>query len=399
MQRHALLLALALGAAAPGAAPAQPSAFEAPADLFYLHPLVNYAHPLRWQAAWERARYAHGGLQATVGSISTKDFATVAHVEIVEPAHPRLRFRYRFDWTDSPHVDGGERQNWLGLEFTALRTRFGHFGVEMLAHPTADKSDLDLLPGLVWSDAARRDHLRLGWRRDDSVYGDKNDVGATQTSDPSGPTWSVFVRRGDVEFAGEATFLRALERRFPDPVRSPERASLRERRSWSGHAIRWIGDGRILEFRFEHRDLDRVEGGRDTTPDRRHDSRWRHARLAWEEDLGRAWRVRASVHRLHYDNAFETVDHTRRETMAGLFVERALPADQWIDLGWMSTDFSWQSTPDGSVYGRDQDGVASKLVLGWTLEVDDRAWLRALLSHEPDPQQFGGANVQAQVLF
>ena len=396
----ALVWLLAPGAVVP--ARAQPSAFEAPADLFYLHPLVNYAHPVRWQVTWERERLARGGMQVTVGSISTKDFATLARIELVEPATDRLRFLYRFDWNESPHVDGGERQNWLGLELSVSRTRFGVFGAEMLVHPTSDKAELDLWPGIVWSDRARRNYLRLGWRRDDSVYGDKNDRDGVQLSDPSGPSWALHVRHGMFELSGEGTVLRPVERRFDDASRSPDLAFFREKRSWSSHAVRWVGDDRLVEFRFEHRDLQRIERVPPDAvvfEDRRQDSRWRHARLAWEQGFGRAWRGRASVHRLHYDNEFVAVDHRRRETMFGAFVERRFGDRHWVDVGWMSTDFSWTSSPDGSVYGRDQDGIASKLAIGWTLEVTDRGWLRALLSHEPDPQQFGGANLQAQMMF
>lgn len=393
MRPRFLLFCLALGSAP---AAAQPSAFEAPADLFYLHPLVNYAHPLRWQTAFEEQRLARGGLQTTVGSISTKDFATAVRLELAERVHDRLRLHFRHDWNESPHVDGGERITWIGLELTAFRSRFGVVGGSFLVHPTSDKGELDLLPGIVWTDAARRRYLRLEWRRDDSVYGEKNDVGGVQDESASGPAWALHWRHGSVVVAGEATFLGAFARRFDDPARNGGIASTRQRRSWSSHAVRWGDRAQRVELRFEHRDLAWRQTG--DAPERQ-DARWRHLRLAWESEWAPRWRVRASLHRLWYDNAFESVDHERRETMGGVFVERAVAAQHWIDLGWMSTDFAWTSVPDGSVYGRDQSGVASKLAVGWTFEIDDRAWLRALLSHEPDPQQFGGANVQAQVLF
>ena len=102
---------------------------------------------------------------------------------------------------------------------------------------------------------------------------------------------------------------------------------------------------------------------------------------------------------MRYDNAFTAVDHERRESLVGLFVARAVARAHWIDLGWMATDYRWTSTPDASAYGPDEDGFASKLSIGWTYEPSERARVRALLSHEPDPQDFGGASVQAQMLF
>lgn len=396
-----LFFVLMLAAAQPSAS--QPSAFEAPADLFYLHPLVNYANPVRWQSAFERERVAAGGMRITVGSISTKDFATTARVELVEPAHERLRFLFRFDWDESPHVDGGERQPWFGLEFQAVSTRFGDVGVEMLVHPASDKADLDVMPGLLWTNASRRNYLRLGWRRDDGVYEDKNELGGRQSATAAGPQWAVHAEAGRFAFAGEGTWLSSVQRTYPDAERSPDLWFFGERRRWSSHAVRYDFRNRRIELRFEHRDFERVERTQTGLGDARQESFWRHVRLAWEEDFGAIWRARASVHRLHYDNAFLSVEHRRRENMGSVFVARHVGQGNWIDLGWMSTDFEWTSDRDGSVYGRDQSGLASKIAVGWTIEFYRKgqgpAWVRALISHEPDPQQFGGANVQASMTF
>jgi hypothetical protein len=396
-----LLLALALTLAAPPAT-AQPSRFEAPADLFYLHPLVNYSVPVRWQEDWERHRMAHGGLQVTVGSISTKDLATRVRVEASEPGGDHFRFLYRLDWTESPHLDGPEQQNWLGVEVGNFATPWGRVGAEIVTNPTSDKADVDVAPALVWTDASRRDYLRLGWRRDDFVYGDKNDLGATLEEEADGPTWVAHLERGPWSVSSTGTVLSPSERRFDDRERSPDLVRSRQERSWSSHALRHRGDRRVVELRLEHRDFERLEvapAGAPASEDRRRDSRWRHLRLAWEEDLTPVWRVRAQLHRMHYDNEFETVTHERRETLAGVFVERALGHGHRIDLGWMGTDYSWTTTPDSELYGTDRDDFAAKVSLGWTLAFDDRGWFRALLSHEPDPQDFGGGSVLAQVRF
>ena len=402
IRRQIAVAALTLSASVTSVAHAQPSRFEAPADLFYLHPLVNYSLPLRWEAEFERERLARGGLQVTIGSISTKDFATLARVEVSQPASERVRFAYRFDWTDSPHLDGPERQNWLGLEVAAVRTRYGVVGGEIVVHPTSDKGEMDLVTSLVWASADRRDYLRLGWRRDDFVWGDKNDLGATQTDEAAGPSWVAHLERGIWSVSSEGTVLAPYERRYPDPVRSPDLAFLRQQRSWSTHSVRARLDRHLLEVRFEHRDFERqarVPDGATLFEDEAQDSRWRHVRLAWEHRPAEHWRVRAQLHRMTYANDFLAVSHERNEILGGAFVERALGGGHWIDVGWMTTDYEWTSMPTSSAYGPDRDGTASKIALGWTLAFEGRGRLRALLSHEPDPQQFGGANVQAQILF
>ena len=111
-----------------GRAHAQPTRFEAPADLFYLHPLVNYQLPLSWRARWERERLSTNGVQANVGSISTKDFTTHVRVDIDEAANEHLRLLYHLDWLDTPHLDGAERQDWIGFELGGWHTRWGGGG-------------------------------------------------------------------------------------------------------------------------------------------------------------------------------------------------------------------------------------------------------------------------------
>jgi len=399
---RSLLLTLATVVVLAPPAGAQPTRFDAPADLFYLHPLVNYSLPLRWQAAWERHRMRHGGLQATIGSISTNDLATLVRVEATEAVGDHFRFLYRLDWTASPHLDGPERQNWLGIEVGNLATPWGRFGAEIVTHPTSDKADLDVVPGLVWTDASRRNYLRAGWRRDDFLYGEKNDLDATLEEEADGPTWAAHFERGRWSVSSEGTVLSPSERRFPDRSRSPDRAFLRRERSWSSHALRYRETGRIVELRVEHRDFEELDApppGVEPTPGHRQDSRWRHVRLAWEEDLSRHWRIRGQLHAMEYENDLGRITHDRDEFLGGVFVERSLGGGHWIDLGWMGTDHEWTTTPASDLYGPDRDAVAAKLSLGWTLAFDDRGWFRALISHEPDPQDFGGANVQAQVRF
>lgn len=377
---------------------AQPSLFEAPADLFYLHPLVNYQLPLSWQARWERERLSSNGVQATVGSISTKDFTTLVRVDVNEPATDALRLLYRLEWTDTPHLDGGEQQTWIGLELGGLRTRWGRWAVEVVAHPPADKSEVDLVASLVWTDASRTRYLRLGRRSDDFLFEEKSDTGALVDQTARGPEWAAHTSRGRWSLSSEGTVLRRQVRRFPDVELSTDLAFASLQRSWSSSAVRY-DDGRgQVELRLEHRDFDATERDRAGGESARA-SEWRHVSLAYELALADRWRVRLQIHRLHVDQRIDRADHERRETLGGAFVERALGRGHTVELGVMATDFAWTTGTADSPFGPDRDGMANKLGLGWSYTLGTRGALRVTLSHEPDPQEFGGANMQLQLLF
>lgn len=379
-------------------AAAQPSRFEAPADLFYLHPLVNYQLPLSWQSRWERERLRANGVQATVGSISTKDFTTLVRVDVNAPAHDHLRLAYRLDWTDSPHLDGGERQDWLGLELGGLPTSFGRWGVEVVAHPPSDKTELDLVASLVWTDATRENYLRVGRRTDDFLFEEKNRLGAVTLAGAHGPAWVAHGTRGRWTVASEGTVLNRQERAFPRADLSPDLARWNLRRGWSSSAVRFAPRHGIAELRFEHRDFEDDRFDREEVRTRR-ESAWRHVSVAYESAITPRWSVRAQVHRMHFDDDRDDATHRRRENLGGLFVERALGRGHAIDVGVMTTHYSWTTKPVDERYGPDREGTASKLGLGWTYALGTRGWFRATLSHEPDPQKFGGANLQAQMNF
>ena len=69
------------------------------------------------------------------------------------------------------------------------------------------------------------------------------------------------------------------------------------------------------------------------------------------------------------------------------------------DLRYMGTLHEWTTMPPDPAFGPDRDGYASKVGLGWTYGFSEGTWLRASISHEPDPQRFGGGNVQLQLRF
>jgi hypothetical protein len=192
------------------------------------------------------------------------------------------------------------------------------------------------------------------------------------------------------------------ERSFPDQDSSPALASTSLERSWSSTALRYQRGAALFELRFEHRDFAEIlvaRGLADAESDSTSVSRLTHFRIAWEHQLDAEWRTRVLTSRVRYDHDLDEFRHRRHDTMFGLFVERALGWGNWVDVGYLGTAFDWHTDPPGGPYEDDRDGFASKVSLGWTLEVEGRGWLRALLSHEPDPQQFGGASVMAQVLF
>jgi len=62
----------------------------------------------------------------------------------------------------------------------------------------------------------------------------------------------------------------------------------------------------------------------------------------------------------------------------------------------MGTGYTWEGAPSPPY---SEDGYRQKVELSWLIEASERARLQFSLSHEPDPQRFGGANVQVQVGF
>ena len=69
-----------------------------------------------------------------------------------------------------------------------------------------------------------------------------------------------------------------------------------------------------------------------------------------------------------------------------------------LELGYLATSYQWNGSPDSNPPGG-ESGYVQKLKLGWLIELSEMARMQFSLSHEPDPQRFGGGNVQMMLLF
>jgi hypothetical protein len=364
-----------------------------PVPLLYLHPLVNYGFDPEWTRAWERGLQAHSSLRVNVGSVSTDDFLTDVELHLTEPISKRFRVLYDLRWFDALHVDPRDTEHFLGFELAAA----SWLGLQGQAHPAPDKEELDLRFGVLLHDASREQYARVLVRWDDPLFDDKNDLGAMQGRTATSLEWAARGRWRGVEAFTEGSYGSGSERSYPDSMKVPEPAA--ESRDLNGSVTRLRGlfaPGRFVELELLHHEFEssvtsRVASSAETYRNRLFDF---VLRGVWRLDA--AWRLRGEIHRLDQEASAPSFQYAREDWMPALWVRRAFGPVHSIEVGYMGTRYDWTGSPGDPAA---ENGYKQKLELAWLIEPSDRARVQFSLSHEPDPQKFGGANVQVQVGF
>jgi len=365
-----------------------------PTPLLYLHPMVDYELPPDWDADYERERFREGGIRLSVGSVSTKDFLTRVELNLREPLHPRLRFLYELDWYEALHVDRNRQRHLIGLEFAASEV----VALQFQAHPAGDKEDLDLQAGLLLTDSDRERYLRVALRFDDLVYEAKNDRGAEVDTRPLAFVWQARWVRGAWEADSQGDFGNRSSLSFPDSTATPEFAASEGFERDARASLRRRTDSSLMELRYQYVSagdacLLRGDSEAEAVESELHD-----LSLRANVEFSRRYELRGELHRIWQEATGRgpgTYDYGRDEWIPALFF-------CWLPAGWnrleagaMTTFYDFDSLPDRDA----ESGSATKLKLGWYLRLKKTARLGFSLSHEPDPQRFGGGNIQFQVLF
>jgi hypothetical protein len=395
-----LVLSVAVLVGAPaGAADDWPYDDRYASSLLYLHETLDYAfHPL-WVRQWERSLARANGVRGTSGSLTTDDLVTVLQVDVAQPAGRGFRVLYVADRFEAPHRDVHEREQFVGLEAPVL----GAFGVQLLADPTTDKEELDVLAGVLVADSARESWLRLWLRLDDPVWGRKNDRGGRSVREAVGPQWTARLARGAWEVFSAGRSSRASERVFDDPILSPDVAAEERRRGESQTRLRWTARREAwVEAEVAHWTYEERIGARDPSGSYSYENRILSGRLAAGSPESALLGGRAELHHVRQDaSAGGAHDYTyeRRELPWAVHLEwRPTPSHVW-DLGYLRSRYAWDYAPRDGTAPFDADGSVDKLKLSWTFLFSQEARMLLGLSHEPEPNRFGGGNLQLQAIF
>lgn len=364
-----------------------------PGPLLYLHPLVNYAIDPEWTRAWERGLQSGNSLRVNVGSVSTDDFLTDVELHLTEPLSERFRVLYDLRWFEARHIETADTEHFLGFEASVV----DGLALQGQAHPASDKEDLDLRFGLLVHSANRQQYARVLVRWDDPLFDDKNDLDAVQDQAATSLEWVARGRWRWVEAFTEGSYGSGSERSYPDSVKVPEPGADSRRLNGSVSRVRGLlGRERFVELELWHHEFEssvtpRTASSAETYRNRVFDV---VVRGVWRIDG--AWRVRSEVHRLDQEASASSFDYARADWMPALWVRRSFGRVHSVEVGYMGTRYDWDGSPDDPA---SEDGYKQKLELAWFIEPSDRARVQFSLSHEPDPQKFGGANVQVQVGF
>jgi hypothetical protein len=369
-----------------------------PTPLLFLHPLVNYREDPRWIRQWERGLQSETTLRANVGSVSTDDFSTAVEVHVTEPISTRFRALYDLQWRESLHVEESQQQHFLGLEFAP----FSSLGFQLQAHPASRKEEMDVRVGVLWHNAGREEYLRVLMRWDDFLFTEKNDRGGISEQVAASLEWTGRAEFGILELFSRGRYGSAARNSFPDSVHAPEVLENSGQRGYSLGRLRALAtESRFIEFEvlhheYEQSDTPRATGQAESYRDRIVDLALRGV---WGFDT--RWLVRAELHRLDqaaFGRGTNEFEYEREDWMPAVFVQWSPVTVHRFELGYLATSYEWNGSPDLNPPG-EESGYVQKLKLGWLIEFSATARLQFSLSHEPDPQRFGGGNVQMLLLF
>jgi hypothetical protein len=394
-----VVVMLILGAVATGRADplSWPHTTEYRSRLAWVHPLVNYSIHPAWQRAWERHLLQGGGVQITVGSVSTDDLFTRLIVNLDQPLSGPFRFQYRGNWRDGLHLDEELQEHWLGFELAVARP----VGAFLHVHPTPDKEDMDLRAGLVVTDGTRERYLRLAVRWDDFLYGKKNDLGGTSDGERVALQWEARWAGGRWEAFTRGDYGTRSRRTFPDPAESPLLAAHERDRDEGSATLRFVlaGDD-FVAAGVDHYRFAAAEAWHAPAAAYDYRNEVMHLRAVALLRTAATFGLRPEFHWLRQwaDSAgWYAFDHRREDVFPALFVELRAPGRSTWELGYLASHHTWDHVDAGV-----PDHVADytdKLKLGWTFAFTPVAALQLSLSHELDLERFGGGNVQYQMLF
>lgn len=368
--------------------------------LTWVHPLANYAVHPTWQRDWERHLLQGSGVQTTVGSVSTSDFATTLTVNLDQPLRGRFRFLYRGTWLGGNHRDEDLTEHWLGMEMRLT----GPVGLHLQAHPTPNKEVMDVRGGFTLADAARERYLRLSLRADDFVYERKNHLDGESESETLALEWEARWAGGRWEVFTAGMYGSPSRRRYDDPVESPHLATAYRDHGGSTFTVRrLLADDDFVALGMDHADFAAAESWYDReAPYDRYDyhNEWLHLRAQGVLRTADAFGLRPELHWVRQwsrSSGRWDFDLDRTDFFPALFGEwRAADWSTW-ELGYMACHHRWDYTNFGDTSS--VDDYTDKVKLGWTCAFTPTAILQLSISHEIDLQQFGGGNVQFQTLF
>lgn len=398
MRRLAILLAGILWGIPSAAQEPAPLEGSGPTPLLFLHPLVNYREDPRWVRDWERRLQSSNSLRVNVGSVSTDDFLTEIELHLTEPVASRLRILYDMRWFEAAHVEDFGQEHFLGLEWGVLDAA----GLQLQVHPTSDKEEFDLRAGVVLTDRSREQYARLLVRWDDFLFEEKNDLGGTSDRVATSLEWTARGVIRAFEAFTRGRWGSTARRGYPDSTLSPELASDETGRNELVLRVRGLlREERFLELEYLRHEyllyeVPRVSGTREGYENRIEDLA---LRVLWR--LDDRWSVRGEIHTLSQTiTASPSARYERSDLMPAVFVQWRPHPVHSIELGYMGTDYDteWRD-PDPPAEQRTEAGYVQKLELGWLIRFSQDARLQFSLSHEPDPQRFGGGNVQFLLFF
>lgn len=364
-----------------------------PVPLLYLHPLVNYAFDPEWTRSWERGLQSRNSLRINVGSVSTDDFLTDVELHVTERLGGRFRVLYDMRWLEALHVEERDPEHFLGFGLAAL----GWLELQGQAHPASDKEELDLRFGFLAHSGDREQYARIFVRWDDPLFGEKNALGAVADQAATGVQWVARGAVGKFELFTQGLYGSGWERSYPEPSKAPVLEADALRKAGSVTRLRALAtEYRFLELEFAHHECEssgtrRVTGVPESYRNRLVDL---VLRGLWGFD-GR-WRARGELHRIDQDAMSADFEYTREDWMPAVWLHWTFRGLHALELGYMGTAYEWTGSPYATAT---EDGYRQKIELAWLIEPAEEARIQFSISHEPDPQRFGGANVQVQLGF
>jgi hypothetical protein len=385
-------ISLLMGSSASGIEPTGGT----PDELLFVHPFLNYDSDPRWRRSWERELVRSNGLRGSVGSVTTDRFLTDIQLNLTQPVSSQFRILYMMDWLETLHLDVDEQQHFVGLEGRAM----GPLSTHVLVHPTSSKAEMDFLAGLLLTNERRDGYLRISLRMEDPLFDEKNDLEASADEIAWGPQWDARYATGVWEAFSQGRYLSPQVRSFPNPGLSPDVSSTSLQTGKSIVRLRWIADSdHFVEMRAFHQNFEEESTARDGQRRSSYENQIVQLGLLYFRPLGSKLSAQLESQYVWRNAQRDSVSHRRRDLLLGTSLELGLGAGHSVDIRYMGTSFEWTTTPLDLSSSPDRDGYASKLGLGWTYRFAEATWLRASLSHEPDPQRFGGGNVQLQMRF
>jgi len=364
-----------------------------PVPLLYLHPLVNYGFDPEWTRNWELGLQSRNSLRVNVGSVSTDDFLTDVELHLTEPIASRFRVLYDVRWFEALHVETRETQHFLGFEFSAL----DGLGLQGQVHPASDKEDLDLRFGVVLHDESREQYARVLVRWEDPLFEDKNDVAGVQGQTATSLEWTARGVAGRFEAFTQGLYGSGWERSFPDPGQVPEPAADARRLNGSVSRVRgFVGAGRFAEIELMHHEFESSVTPRAMGIAAPYRNRFVDLALRGVWRFDDRWRARGELHRLDQSASSPDFEYARVDWMPATWLRYAFGRVHSVEIGYMGTGYDWTGSPYSP---ESENGYRQKLELAWLIEPSERARVQLSLAHEPDPQKFGGGNVQVQVGF